>query len=236
MGFSIGKTLGKIAKVAVPAIGGGLLGGPVGAIVGGGIGSALLASEGQEQANAANIQSAREQMAFQERMSNTAHQREVTDLKAAGLNPVLSANAGAGTPTGALAISGNEAPDFSKVIGTALQARQMQQDFREIESRIGLNAAAKEREIQNAKAAQSSAKEAEARAKLHTAEAEMEQRDNRYLEENPKYYQTKKVFELLSPLAETARDTAVMYRSIKGFGGKNISPRGRDIPLDIGGK
>lgn len=53
--------------------------------------------------SAKGLNAAEKQMSFQSIMSGTAHQREVEDLKKAGLNPVLSANGGAGasTPTGA---------------------------------------------------------------------------------------------------------------------------------------
>lgn len=73
------------------------------ALVGG-----VLGYEGTKHTNETNQATAREQMAFQERMSNTAHQREVTDLRLAGLNPILSSHGGASTPAGASWVAQNE--------------------------------------------------------------------------------------------------------------------------------
>jgi hypothetical protein len=80
---------------------------------------ALLGFIGGELTNASNRATAGRQMDFQHYMSNTAYQRAVADLKAAGLNPMLAY----GTPASSAAGAGFQAENsIQKGLDASAQA------------------------------------------------------------------------------------------------------------------
>ena len=244
MGFGLSKALGNITNVALPGVGSAL-----GSTGGYDSGSAILsgipyigdsfAAQQQQQFESGEAATARDfsdqqalrQMQFQERMSNTAHQRQIEDMKKAGLNPILSAGAGASTPSGAsgatVSAKGTKAQGGkSSDLTTSLikgEHNKISSETVKNDTQADLNTTTNDlnkEKVQTEKIRQqevsNSAKKIEADTKSQQLQNVIRAGESDFEKDWGKYYRnTNKLLNLLNQATGSARDASTIYRSIQ---------------------
>lgn len=174
---------------------------------------------------------AREQMAFQERMSSTAHQREVADLRKAGLNPILSAGSGASSPAGAM----GTIPDLSDIGSRAVSSgRESYKAHSQVASqalerentKLMQNNIRKQAELLELQKGEQASKNLLADAMAFSAQNIKEFKAQHAKE----FGAAESILPLLNNVTGSAKDIAIILRSIFGFKGMLNIPVKQELP------
>lgn len=160
---------------AVSSIGG-VVGDAIGSVAGGGVpwGSLIsggLGFLGQQSTNRQQVDLANQQMQFQQNMSGTAYQRAVSDMKAAGLNPMLAySQGGASTPMGSMPVVQNASMAGVQSAAMAASIEKTKADTRVSDSQAALNAVQAQKVAQDTKVGVSTASNLDMQTKKISAE------------------------------------------------------------------
>lgn len=192
----------------------------------GAAGLGALGFLGQQDANAANKTIAADTRTWQTQMSNTAHQREVADLRAAGLNPILSANQGASTPNAPTATMQSS---LGAGISAAADIWKLSNELKQTNSNIELQKAQALASAASAKRDAATAKQVDINSAI--AEATMDTVFEKAKVEKAQYQYDKKYMEFDNISNRVLRGLQVgnsakdMLNPLKGlFGNKKLKP------------
>lgn len=203
----------------------------VGAAIGGGLsglGNWLAGKENrkaQEAANKSNEKIAREANTWQEKLANSQYQRQMSDLKKAGLNPMLAMNlGGAAVPSAKTAQMVAPRSELSN-IASGIQAgsetysaiQQQQASARQAQTQAEVNKAKIHTEA-------ATAKQANAQALKATSEASINKARIKGVKANAEYEQKRRKLdkdnaEIDKRLEQLDRASGVInpFRGIRGF-------------------
>jgi len=130
-----------------PIIGGALIG------LGGNILGGLFGNSAQKKANKTNIMLQQKQLDWQERMANTEYQRGVSDMKAAGINPMVAFQQGGASSPNVSAATVIPEDAIARGVSSAADKAALMLQLKQMDANIALTRANAQKATAEAKTA-----------------------------------------------------------------------------------